>query len=152
MQIDYFDVFADQPLHDVQIVNHQIEHDIDVERTRGEFPDAMDFEVDGIAHVWTQGYERGIEAFEMADLEQRASLLRGSNHSIGFSQRWRDRLFDQHVNPRFQQSAGDLAMRFRRNRETDGIDAANQIAPIGGPLNFALHRDCTSGVLGNVTD
>ncbi len=55
VQIDYFDIFADQPLHDVQIVNHQIEHDIDVERTRGFLPSHI---ARSPAACWKRGFTR----------------------------------------------------------------------------------------------
>src|SRR5689334_6936091 len=68
MNVCDFDVLADEPLHDIQIVNHQVEHNIDVERARGELPDAMYLEVNRLADVWLQSDHRGIEALEVSDL------------------------------------------------------------------------------------
>src|SRR6185295_13081473 len=69
------DVFADEPLHDIEIVNHQIEHDVDVERARRKLAHPMDLEVDRLVDVWTQRDHRGIETFEMTDLKNRLAAL-----------------------------------------------------------------------------
>ena len=62
------DIAANQPLDNVEIVNHQIEHDVDVQRARRELSNAMNFEIDGIAHMWAQRNHRRIEALSMANL------------------------------------------------------------------------------------
>ena len=63
----YFNFFANQPLHDIQIVSSG-PTPRRIQRARGEFADAMDFEVDRIANVRSQRDQCGIEAFEMPDL------------------------------------------------------------------------------------
>ena len=78
------DLTADEPLHDVEIVNHQIKDDINVERARGEFADAMNLKIEGLADVRAQCDERRIEAFEVADLQERAAPPGGLDHPIGF--------------------------------------------------------------------
>ena len=93
-----FNFFTDEPLHDIEIVNHQIEHDVDVERTRGELAHAMNLEIDGLADVWSQRDHRGIETFEMSDLKNRVTAFGGFDHAIGFFERSRDRFFNEHVN------------------------------------------------------
>ncbi len=63
-----FNVFADQPLHDIEIVNHQVEHDVDVQRARSELAHAMNLKIDWLANVWTQRDHRRIETFEVPNL------------------------------------------------------------------------------------
>ena len=61
--VDFSDVhvFADEPLHDVEIVNHQIEHDVDIERARRELADAMNLKVNGIAYVRAEASIAGLK-------------------------------------------------------------------------------------------
>src|SRR5713226_6640715 len=126
----YFDVFPDQPLHDVEIVNHQVEHDVDVQRTRGELAHAMNFKIDGTLDVWPERDQRRIEAFGVADLQYRAAFPARSDHAIRFFQSARDWFLNQHVYAGFEQAASYLAMRFGRNSQTDGVNSADQRVPI----------------------
>src|ERR1043165_763150 len=52
-----FNVFADEPLHDV-----------DVQRACRELAHAMNLEIHRLAHVWTQRDHRRVETLEMTDL------------------------------------------------------------------------------------
>ena len=121
MNVCYCDVFTNEPLHNVEIVNHQIEHDIDVEGPRGELANPMDLKIHRLANVWSQRDHRGIEALEMSHLENRVALLGGANHSIGFFERSRDWLLDQDVNPRLEQTTRDFAVRFSRHGNAGGV-------------------------------
>src|ERR1051325_951248 len=63
------DLITDKPLHNVQIVNHQVEYDIDIQRARGELTNAVNFEIYRMLNVWPQGDERRVETLSMADLK-----------------------------------------------------------------------------------
>jgi hypothetical protein len=133
-----FDVFADEPLHDVEIVNHQIKHDVDIQRARGELTDAMDLEIDGLANVRPQRNECRIETLEMAHLKNGIAFAGSTNHLIRFFERPRDRLFDENVNAGLEQSARDFTVHLGRHCEAGGIYLADQHAPISGPINFSF--------------
>src|SRR6185369_6937861 len=102
VNVCHLNIFADEPLHDVEIVNHQVEYDVDVERARGELADAMNLEVNRFADVWSQRNHRGIEALEMSDLKNCVAACGGFDHAIGFVERARDRFFDEDVNAGFE--------------------------------------------------
>src|SRR5258706_11236664 len=68
VQTDDLDVFADQPLNYIKIVNHQVQDHIDVQRTSSELANAMNLEIDWIAHVRAQRHQRRIKSLGMADL------------------------------------------------------------------------------------
>src|SRR2546425_1259904 len=53
-----FDVLAHQPLYDIEIVNHQIENDVDVQRSRSELTDAMNLKINRVLDVRSQGNQR----------------------------------------------------------------------------------------------
>src|SRR5207245_8226664 len=80
MQRSHLDIFSDQPLHDVQIVNHQVQDHIYVQRARSELTDTMDFEIDRVAHVRPQRDQRGIESCGVTELQKRAGWRGGSDH------------------------------------------------------------------------
>ena len=133
-------------------MNHQIEHDVDIKRTRSELPDTMNFEVDGFAHVRPQSDHCRIEPFEMAHLKQCIAFFRSVDHAISFIESARYGLLDEDVNACFQQPARDLAMGFRGHRETDGVNAADQLAPVPGPFSFSFRADVASGFFVEIAD
>jgi len=54
---------------DVEVVDHEVEDDVDVERARGEDAEAMTLEEHRAIEMWEKCGDGGVEAFEMADLE-----------------------------------------------------------------------------------
>jgi hypothetical protein len=131
----------DEPEHDVEVVNHQIEHDINVERAGGELADAVYLEVDGVADVRPECDERRVEAFEVADLKERAAALGRLNHPVGLFERARDGLLDEDVDARLQQLAGDVGVRLGRRGEAHGVHPPGERAPVGRPDGLALGGD-----------
>src|SRR5205085_3108326 len=83
---------ADEPEHDVEVVDHQVEHDVNIERARGELADAVNLEVDGVSDVRAQGDERRVEAFEVADHQSGFAPPGGGDHPVGLFERARDGL------------------------------------------------------------
>src|SRR5207248_4646188 len=150
--VRHFHLFADEPLHDVQIVNHQIEDDIYIERASGEFADAVNLEIEGSANVRTQRDERGVEAFEMADLKQRAAFVSRRNHAISFFECARDGLFDEDVDACFQKLAGNLGVRFSRDGEADGLTASDNVPPISRPFRISFDGDVVRGLFVQITN
>src|SRR6266542_3662632 len=51
VQARYLNFFSDQPLHDIEIVDHQVEHYIDVQRPGRKLTNAMNLEINGIADM-----------------------------------------------------------------------------------------------------
>ena len=131
MQRSHFDILANQPLHDVEVVNHQVEHHVDVQRAGRELAYAMNLEIDRITHMWPEREQRWTETFGMAHLQNGAALLGGSNHQVGFIQGARDWFFDQDVNAVLKQGASNRAVRFSGYSETHSVDLTDQIAPVG---------------------
>src|SRR5205085_3833127 len=66
--VRHFNIFADKPLNDVEIVNHKIEHDIYIERARGEFAHSMNLEIERTFNVRAKCRERRVEPFKMSYL------------------------------------------------------------------------------------
>src|SRR6266850_2121651 len=68
MQTGDLDVFTHQPLYDIQIVNHQVQDDVDVQGASRELADAMNLEINRITHVGAQCDQRRIEPLGMSYL------------------------------------------------------------------------------------
>src|ERR1043165_3597449 len=110
VQFSHLNLFANQPLHNIKIVNHQVEHYIDVERARGKLTYAVNFEIDWIAHMRTQRDKRRIKSLCMAHLQNRVAFVRRGNHPGSFVERARNWFLDQYVHARLKQFASDLTM------------------------------------------
>ena len=54
--------------HDIEIVNHQVEHDVDIERARSEDAQPVHFEKHWLGEDGNGRANGGIEALEMSDL------------------------------------------------------------------------------------
>ena len=55
--------------NDVEVVHHEIEDDVDVERARGEDAEPVGLEEHGHVDIGVDGEDGGVEALEMTDLK-----------------------------------------------------------------------------------
>ncbi len=62
---------------DVQIVNHQVEHDVHVEAARAELAHAVDFEEKRGGHDLGQGHDGRVKAFQVTDLQDASGTFGG---------------------------------------------------------------------------
>ena len=102
---------VDRRLHeaedDVEVVHHEVEDDVDVERARREDAEPVRLEEHGHVDVGVDGEDGGVEALQVADLED-ALVTRGQlDERVGFGERGGDRLFDQNIDAGLEQCAGD---------------------------------------------
>src|SRR5664279_72166 len=65
--------------HDIEIVDHQVEDYVHVERTRAENAETMHFKKHGLREQREGGAHRGVEALKVAGLRNPAMLLRDGN-------------------------------------------------------------------------
>src|SRR5215212_1955854 len=152
MNVGDLNILADEPLYDIEVVNHQVEHNVDVQRSRGELTYAMNLKIDWLANVRSQRNQGWIEAFEVSDLENCVALFGCANHPIGFFERSRYRFFDQDVNARLEQSTGNLAVGLSRNSDTRRLNTPDQFTPVRGPLSFPFAADGARGVFVEIAD
>ena len=96
--------------HDVQVVDHHVQHDADVGRAKRVAARARGFDVFRIADVGRHGGERRIESLDVADLQHDAlSAARASTRSFASRRRRRERLFDQAAARRSSSSSMPIA-------------------------------------------
>ncbi len=82
----------------VEIMDHKVEDDVHVEGARSENAKPVGLKEHGFVEVGDEGGDGGIEALEMADLENKVTAPGAGNQAVRLGQRARDWLFDQGMN------------------------------------------------------
>src|SRR5262245_24073134 len=104
-RLDFDYVAFDQAGDDVQLVNHQIHHHVDVERARREDAHPVGLEKPRTFDAAPQRHERRVEPFDVAGLQDQILRFGRADHLVRFVERARNRLFDQRVDARLQKGA-----------------------------------------------
>jgi hypothetical protein len=103
-------------------VDHQVKHNVDVERAGSENAHAVDFKKQRVVEQRVRGPDGGIEALKVAYLGN-APMLRGEeNEFFRLGQGGGDGLFHQHIDARFDQGARDAEMVARGNGNRGGLN------------------------------
>jgi hypothetical protein len=88
-------------------VNHKVENHIDIEGAGREDGEAVGLEKHGAAEFGLDSEDSGVEAFEVAGLEDAVAAVGAGDEVVGFSDGGGDRLFDQHVKAGIEQRGGN---------------------------------------------
>ncbi len=113
---------ADQREKNVEVVNHHVIHYVNIQAARGENAQAVYFEEHGLGNNFQSRGDRGIEAFEMPNLQNAILALRRSDQAVGFRERGGHGLFHQYVHAPIEQAAADAAMILGGDGEAHGIN------------------------------
>src|SRR5581483_11956801 len=97
------------------------EHDIDIQTAWAEQVEAVDFEEKGNGGAQFQFDHGGVEALQMADLEDAGVALGGADQPGGGVKVGGNRLLDQNVDSRLEQRRRDLLMDRGGSRDDRGI-------------------------------
>src|ERR1700680_2588419 len=84
----------------------------------------MHFKEHGPRNNRNSGADGGIEALQVSDLADAAQSLRQADEFVGFSERYRQRLFNQHVDAGLHQLPGGIEMMDRGHRTRGSLDFA----------------------------
>jgi hypothetical protein len=109
--------------NDIQIVNHKIEDDIDIERAGCKYAEAVRLKEHGPVEQRLNGEDGGVESLKVADLQDAAMLLRNGDEIVGFRSVSRDGLFNEEINLSLQQWSGDCVVLRSGNTNGCRIDA-----------------------------
>ena len=137
---------ADDHLHQIDIVNHQVEHHVHVGAALLERRQAMALDEARPRQQRLGRQDRRIEALQMTDLQHPALLPRGCDQPLGLRGGLGDRLLDQHVRAVLQKAARDVAMRRRRRHDADGVHLAEQLPIIAVGRVPSFGRDPRGGL------
>jgi len=93
--------------HDVQVVDHEVEDHVDVQRARGEDGQAMRLKEHGTAQFWLDGEHSGVEALQVTRLQDAPGSFGTRNQVVSFGERCGEGLFDQQIDPGIEQRSGN---------------------------------------------
>jgi hypothetical protein len=108
---------------DVEVVDHEIQHDVDVERTRREDAEPVRLKEHGALELLESGSDGGIEAFKMADRNDPAEGSSERDDVVGLRQPGGEGLFDEDVEAGLEQLLGHGGMMDGRDANGGGVDA-----------------------------
>ena len=125
----------------IQIVNHQVEDDVDVETSFREGAESVDLDEAWVCHQRPRGLDRGVEPLGMADRERDVRPGRGRNQRIGFFDAPRKRFFDERGNAGVQKRSANLRVQLGRDCDGDRVDLSDEISIVGECPRPARRRD-----------
>ena len=130
-----------QRQHQIQIVNHQVEHDADVGRAAGEAAAALAGDVLGLQRQPLHLFKGGIEAFDVADLQHGSAPLGGGDQFLGLGEVGGQRLLDQHGDAARQEVGGDGVMGEGGGGDDGGVHQRRQGGVVGKGPRAAAEGD-----------
>ena len=120
----FFDRRLRKRQHDVEIVDHQIQHNIHIQRPRSKHAQPVHLKKHGLRQQRNRGPHRRIEALQMPHLRDPLVRSRKRNQLLGLRQRARQRLLDQHIHASLHQLAGDAQVMQCGTRHRSGLQLA----------------------------
>src|SRR5258705_4482296 len=122
--------FRDRRIHerqqDVQVMNHDVIHYVNIQAARREDAEAVNFKVKRMVQRWHHRDDSGIESFQVADL-QNPVCTRGCGHKlVGLRERSGHRFFHDDVHSEFEQAATDARVLNCGHGHACGIHASGK--------------------------
>jgi hypothetical protein len=114
---------------DVDVVDHQVGDHVDVGGALGEAAHALGLDVARGVDALGQGHDAGVEALQMADLQDDAGGVGQADDLGAFGRVDGDGLLQQHVHAALEERRGDLQMGRGRHDDADGIDLRRSARP-----------------------
>jgi hypothetical protein len=120
-------VAADHRPHQIDVVNHEIEHDGDVGATRIERREAIALDEPGRAHVRQRRPNGAVESLDVAGLHDHTRSPREREQLVRLLEADRDWLLDEDVLSTFQGCLRDDVMRRSRHDDRDCVRLVEQL-------------------------
>jgi hypothetical protein len=86
---------ADESQHEIDVVNHQVQHYRDVRSTRIERSQSVTIDEPRRLDKWQRRANRSVEPLDVTRLDERASACGDRQQLVGFRQSCGDRLLDE---------------------------------------------------------
>ena len=122
---------AGQVQHQVEVVDHQVEHDRDVGAPRLERRQPLALDVPRPVEIGLRRAKRAVVALDVPDLKLHPAARRRGDQGVGLGQRRRERLLHQHRDAAPQRPEAHLGVGRRRHGDGDGLDPAQQRIEVG---------------------
>ncbi len=124
---DLFDRGVGEGEDDVEVVDHEVEDDVDVERARGEDAEAVGLEEHGVVERGQGGGDGGVEALEMADLHDAVVLLREGKNVVGLVEGGGEGFFDEGVDAGAEELGCDGGVVDGGDADGGGVDGGETL-------------------------
>lgn len=150
--LDADDGRFDEREHDVEVVNHQIQHDADVHGAGWVGREAMAFDELGFGRGGLEKFENGIEPLDVADLENEIFLEREFAEFgglRGFASHW---FLDEDVFTGGEELLGDFVMRGGGRGDVQRIAGGSGFGDGCEYVQLVFLRDATGGFRVGVVD
>jgi len=138
--------------HQVEVVDHQVEHHADVRGAEGEGAAAHGFDVLRIGQVGKNGVDCRVEALDVPDLQDDAAVLGGADQLIGLHRGGAERFFHEQVHAPAEQFQGHGMMEAGRRGDDGGVDLTHQRPMVGQGLRAAFGGELAAARLDRVHD
>src|SRR6186713_18362 len=137
---------SNQVQHDIEIMDHQIKDDVDIQTPRSESGQTMDFKKLRFGgHLYCRG-DHGIEALDVTGLQDASMSCRSINEQAGFVQSSSNRFLHQEINTVLQEVNSNACVICCRYRKTNGIDLPEEVPVVGPCLGVVRLSDFSSTV------
>ena len=135
--------------HDIEVVDHEVEHDVDIEGARGKDAEPVHLKEHGAVEKRLDGGDGGVKAFQVTDLQDAMTIRSEGDQLVGLFQSRCDGLLDQNVDSRFENRGRDVKMRGSGNADAGRVDS--QAGTSGGEalLQAGIHRNRVLGTQGS---
>lgn len=130
---DLLEFAADEAEDDIEVVDHEVEHHVNIETAGAKHAHTMDFEKEGQGYSLFERDDDRVEAFEVSDLEDAAMLSGGGDEAAGCFERRGDGLFDEYVDAGLEQALTDRLVLGGRGGYDGGIDFARKLQHVAEP-------------------
>lgn len=107
---------------DVEVVDHEVEDDVDVERARGKEAEAVGLKEHGPVEAIDGGSDGGVEAFEVADLHDPVVLLCKGKDRLSLCECGGEGLFDEDVEARDEELRRDRCVMNGGDADAGGVE------------------------------
>ena len=124
--------------HDLDVVNHQIQHNANVDAAVWEGGKTMRFDEPWVVHAFFKLQQHRIEALDVADLENDTLGLREFDERLRFRVGFADGFFHHHMNACLHQRFGHFAVEDRRHSHCGGIHPLGKVGQITGGMRAKL--------------
>ena len=129
-------VGPDQVKHQIDVVNHQVQHGADIGRTSGERADPGRLDESRLIEIGLGGDQRRIESFDVPDLQHGLAAAGRGDQIVGLAHAAGQRLFDQDVQAAIEKRQCDVAMRVGGGGDDRRVDFVDQVVIVGDRGRF----------------
>lgn len=131
--------------HNIDVVDHQVEDNVDVERARGEDTEPVDFEEHRVGDEREHGADSRVESLEMADLNDAMCTGGDTREFIGFDEVLCEGLLDENVDTTIHQLLCDFEVCDCGYSGGRGLDLSPLHNLFDGGVRFGTELVCDGG-------